>query len=67
VLYVGAVTSATRTHNTLPLISCHVAKLLPALEGVAGGGGHGCVSSQVQLVSVVAFARAGGYLGEFWL
>ena len=52
VLYVGA----TRTHNTLPLISCHVAKFLLALEGVAGGGGHGCVS-KVQLVSVIAFAR----------
>lgn len=52
VLYVGA----TRTHTTLPLISCHVAKLLVAVEGVAGGGGHGYVW-KVQLVSVVAFAR----------
>lgn len=51
-LYVGA----TRTHTTLPLISCHVAKLLVAVEGVAGGGGHGYVW-KVQLVSVVAFAR----------
>ena len=51
VLYVGA----TRTHNTLPLISCHVAKLLLALEGVAGGGGHECVW-KVQLHRVVAFA-----------
>ena len=52
VLYVGA----TRTHTTLPLISCHVAKLLVAVEGVAGGGGHG-YAWKVQLVSVVAFAR----------
>ncbi len=62
VLYVGA----TRTHTTWPLVSCHVAKLLQAVEGVAGGGGHGCVW-KVQLVSVhadvhvVTFAREAIY------
>ena len=47
---------ATRTRTTWPLVSCAVAKLLVAVEGVAGGGGHGYVW-KVQLVSVVACAR----------